>query len=224
VTWRHAARWALEPRPDTVRQLPLGPGRGLRLAANPLASLDQWLGLFESELAPHVRRFCRFGTSCVDVGGYDAYYSLVFAKLCRAPVFTYEPDGEAYERCQINLALNPGPGRWIELRPVSVGAVLGPGTVALDHEFFPFPIGLVKIDVDGAELDVLAGAERVLASQHPSVIVETHAPGLEAACGQALLRAGYAPLVVTPRRLFPQDRRWPTSSSQVHNRWLVAAA
>jgi Methyltransferase FkbM domain len=201
----------------------MGPGRGLRLAANPLASLDQWLGLFESELWPHVRRFCRVGTSCVDVGGYDAYYSLVFAKLCRAPVFAYEPDGVAHERCLRNVVLNPEVGPWIELRRVAVGAVAGPGSVALDDEFFPLPVGIVKIDVDGAEADVLTGAERFLVSQHPNVIVETHAPWLEIACGEALVRAGYAPQVVTPRRLFPQDRRWPTPSSQVHNRWLVAA-
>jgi Methyltransferase FkbM domain len=224
VNWRQAARWALEPRPGAVRRLPLGPGRGLSLAANPRASLDQWLGLFESELAPHVRRFCRLGISCVDVGGYDGYYSLVFAKLCRAPVFTYEPDGDAYERCRRNVALNLEVGRWIELRAVAVGAAPGPGTVALDEEFFPLPVGLVKVDVDGAEADVLAGAERILATQHPNVIVETHAPGLEVACAEALVRAGYAPRVVTSRRLFPQDRRWPTPQSQIHNRWLVAAA
>lgn len=224
MNWRQAARWALEPRPDAVRRLPLGPGRGVRLAANRLAPLDQWLGLFESELAPHVRRFCRPGNSCVDVGGYDAYYSLVFAKLCRAPVFTYEPDPEAYGRCQHNVALNPDVGQWVELRPAAVGAVSGPGTVALDDESFSLPIGLVKIDVHGTEDDVLSGAERLLAGQRPNVIVETHSPGLEAACGEALLRAGYAPRVVTPRRLFAQDRRGPTPSPQVHNRWLVAAA
>jgi len=118
----------------------LGPGRGLRLAWNPVAPLDQWVGLFESELAPYVRRFCRAGTSCVDVGGYDAYYSLVFAKLCRGPVFTYEPDREAYQRCRRNMSLNPEVGRWIELRRVAVGAAPGPGTVALDDELFASPI------------------------------------------------------------------------------------
>jgi FkbM family methyltransferase len=57
---------------------------------------------------------------------------------------------------------------------------------------------LVKIDVEGAELDVLAGMKRLLTSPGPQLIVEWH-PVLQAAAGYApdalprfLLNAGYA--------------------------------
>ena len=50
----------------------------------------------------------------------------------------------------------------------------------------------------------------------PHGIVETHSPELEVGWGEALLRAGYSPNIVTPRRLLPQHR------PRAHNRWLVA--
>jgi FkbM family methyltransferase len=50
-------------------------------------------------------------------------------------------------------------------------------------------IGVVKIDVEGAELDVIAGMARVLAEQRPFVIAEMHDRNEEFA--QALEAAGY---------------------------------
>jgi Methyltransferase FkbM domain len=76
--------------------------------------------------------------------------------------------------------------------------------------------GLLKIDVEGAELEVLHGAVGILHEQRPRLLVETHSPALERACGDLLLGHGYAPRVVTPRRRLAQRR------PREHNRWLVA--
>ncbi len=215
----------LEPRPGATRRLPLGPAAGIRLEADPHVSLDQWVGLFESELAPWVRRFCRTGTRCVDVGAYNAYYALTFAKLARAPVLSYDPDVEALARVRRNLALNPKLATLVELRPVAVGARSGPGVVTLDDELADWADAgatgcLVKVDVEGAEFEVLAGAAHTLARLRPHLIVETHSLELEVACADALLAAGYAPVIVTQRKLLPQDRSWTGGSG--HNRWLIA--
>jgi FkbM family methyltransferase len=51
------------------------------------------------------------------------------------------------------------------------------------------PIQVVKIDVEGAELDVIGGMERVLAEQRPFVIAEMHDRNEEFA--RALAGAGY---------------------------------
>ena len=75
---------------------------------------------------------------------------------------------------------------------------------------------MLKIDVDGAEVSVLAGASRLLVESHPDVIVETHSAELEHVCTRLLIEAEYASRVITPRRIFPQNR--PAE----HNRWLVA--
>ncbi|HTN25470.1 MAG TPA: FkbM family methyltransferase [Solirubrobacteraceae bacterium] len=50
-------------------------------------------------------------------------------------------------------------------------------------------VDVVKIDVEGAELDVVAGMQRVLAGQRPFVIAEMH--GLNAAFCAAMAAAGY---------------------------------
>ena len=224
---RQLARRLLEPRSGSTRRIPLGPARGIRFEADSVLSLDYWLGLYEYELAPWFRRFCRAGTRCVDVGAYNAYYALTLAKLTRAPVLSYEPESDAVARCRRNLAFNPTLAPLIELRALTVGARSAGASVTLDDELLPLarcarpPSWLVKLDVEGAELEVLTGAEQFLERMRPHLIVETHSGELEEACGQTLRAAGYSPRVVTQRRVLRQDRSWPPGVPS-HNRWLVA--
>ncbi len=214
--WRLLVRQLLEPRPGTTRRLPAGPYRGIRIEANPTSSMDMWFGLWESELSPHFRRLCRPGMWCVEVGSLHAVYAMMFAKLCRAPVIAYEPDPDARARCERNLALNPELARWVELRPLAVGAE--EGQVTLDQDLADRRVDLILIDVfPGGEVDVLTGARHLLATQHPHLIVECHSHEFERTCGDLLLRAGYQPLVVTRRRLMPQNIAPLTYVS-----WLVA--
>ncbi len=163
----------------------------------------------------------------MDIGAYNAYYALMFAKLTQECVLSYDPDPDAVARSRRNLALNPTFAPLIELHAVAVGARPGPGAVTLDAELMPRTqhmgpaAWMLKIDVDGGELGVLSGAAGFLALMRPHVIVETHAPELEDACGAVLLEAGYSPRVLTQRKLLPSDRSWPPGTPG-HNRWLVA--
>ena len=50
---------------------------------------------------------------------------------------------------------------------------------------------LIKIDVEGAELDVLKGAESILMECHPLIFLEAHSKALEQACWRELQRLGY---------------------------------
>jgi hypothetical protein len=216
---RQVIRRLVEPAAGTTRRIPAGPALGVTLSAEPAAtaSAEMWIGLYESEIAPYVRQYCRPGITSVDVGANSGYYSLVFAQRCGAPVVAYEPDTAARERLARNLDLNPRTARWIDVRGLVVSDVEGPGSVTLDADLAETaPVGLLKIDVDGAEVNVLAGARRLLADSHPDVILETHSEDLEDTCARMLIEAGYAPRVVTPRRILPQHR--PAE----HNRWLVA--
>ncbi len=201
-------------RPGRVITLPLGLGKGLRLEVVDNGSVHTYAGTAELELAPHVLRAVQPGTVCFDVGGHDAYYALVFARLSGARVVSFEADPQAIARMQRNLARNPGH----DVRVVE--GFVDDGDHALDalapRLGLPLP-GLLKIDVDGGEGAVLRGAAKILRDQRPHVIVETHSEGLERECGDLLLAAGYRVVVVPQRRRLRQNR------PAAHNRWLVAS-
>ena len=59
------------------------------------------------------------------------------------------------------------------------------------------PPNLMKIDVEGAELDVLQGGRDLLATHHPEIFAEIHSPELRAQCEAFLRELGYQISVLT---------------------------
>jgi FkbM family methyltransferase len=53
------------------------------------------------------------------------------------------------------------------------------------------PPDVIKIDVEGAELEVLKGATDTLRTWHPSVLLEAHSAALEDSCTRLLCDLGY---------------------------------
>jgi tRNA G37 N-methylase Trm5 len=213
MTALQAAKRRLAPAPGP-RRLPAGIGRGLVLNVDFADHTRLYLGLYELELNRHLRRLCPPGTTSFDVGGSFGYDALVLAKLTAAAVVTFEADSAAAARLRANLALNPAEDTNIELIEGFVGD--RDAQIRLDdiaaQRFVP---GFLKVDVDGAELDVLRGAERLLHEHGPAVVLETHAEELEESCGALLASAGYRITVVHQRRVLRDHRPIP------HNRWLV---
>lgn len=76
----------------------------------------------------------------------------------------------------------PDSGRWNLVLTVTVDNVANRIGASPD---------VLKIDVEGAELDVLRGAEMVLATKHPQVFLSVHSDELRRSCLDFLGRFGY---------------------------------
>lgn len=206
-------------RPGAVRRIPLGIAAGLRLEVDPSAPVQVYLGTAEVEIAGHIRRLASPGLHALDIGGHNAYYAMVLARLTGETVVSFEFDPEGIQRMRRNLALNPSlePRVRICEAYVSWETNRASGAVTLDdlvaRERLATP-GLLKIDVEGAEAHVLQGATDVLA-RRPHVVIETHGAVAERECAQLLATHGYRPLVVTQRGRL-REHRAPD------NRWLIA--
>ena len=161
------------------------------------------------------------GTVCFDIGAFDGYYALVFARLTgstggrlrqrpglvrtRAPQLRPQPGGRrARGGARVLRRLRANPAQ----NCVALDDVLARGEV-------PVP-GLIKMDVDRAELSALTGAKELLASHRPHLIVEVHSLELERQCAELMIELGYPPRIVTERRWLRENR--PIE----HNRWIVA--
>lgn len=201
-------------------RIPAGLHRGLRVEIERQAPLHTYLGTLEIELARHIRELVRPGMVCLDVGAHDALDALALARLSGARVLAFEFDEARLAAMRRNLALNPRPARNVHVVETYVAfeTVADPPADTLDRlvaKHADTAPGFIKVDVEGAETSVLAGAEAVLATR-PHLIVETHSEDLERDCVAMLRAAGYAPTVLDRRRWLAEHR------GAGGNRWLLA--
>jgi hypothetical protein len=208
----------LLPAGEAFRALPFGVARGVRAEVDLQGPAYLWLGLYEYEIHRHLQRLCPPGSRAVDIGGADGVYAIAFARMSGGACVTFEGDRVAIRRIRRHLEANPPAVRQVTVFPSFVGAVTDADAnlIALDDVDFDEPPSLLKIDVEGAEADVLRGGRRLLARHRPHLVVETHGLAEERACGDLLVGHGYRPTVVPRRRRLREDRPTP------HNRWLVA--
>jgi FkbM family methyltransferase len=159
-------------------------------------------------------RFVRPGATVVDVGANIGYNTLHAARLAGdlGRVVAVEPAPDNLEVLRRNVAA--AGARNVVVVPLAAGSAAGMrelfvrGAKSAVNSFFPLscyaevtailrvpvvrlddlvggPVGVVKIDVEGAELDVLEGMPRILGSRvFAAVIVEWH-PLLQRLAGYA---------------------------------------
>lgn len=180
-----------------------------------------WLGLYEHELAHHVRALCTPGSASFDVGAEGGFYALVFARLGGGRVLAVEANADTCERLRRSVAANPALAPLIEVLNAQVVGRTDAARkqVSLDDLAYGpggFVPDLVKLDVEGKERSTLRGAARLLGERKPHVIVETHSQDLDDTCREILASHGYTVETVEPRRWLPEVRPAPL------NRWVVA--
>jgi hypothetical protein len=224
VIWRVKQRikQTLLPHGLMPRTIRAGLLKGLRMELDFAHHTQRWLGLDERELSRWFRELRAGVVTALDVGAHVGKYTLYFlAKTSARRVFAFEPDRQALAALQRNLALN-GFASDSRLAVVDkyVGSYQSPTFVSLDSyvERVACPC-LVKVDIDGGEVELLRGAQQFLSLPDVRWIIETHAGHYETECARILEARGYRTSIVANawwRCVLPELRPGPP------NRWLIA--
>lgn len=140
-----------------------GPLRGGRAVMNPRNSLRKVFGLYEHELNEWLEPALRLTNRVIDVGANDGYFTFgcaaAFRRLQkRSEIFAFEPDAEHFR--SLSDSLRSQPRGLVEFKLVQslVSASETADSRTLDTIEGDRQNTLIKIDVEGAEEDVLAGA------------------------------------------------------------------
>ena len=208
------------PTDRAPRTIKSGVFRGLRMELDLTSQTQLYLGLFERELHKWINRFSMNIKTVIDIGAGEGEYTLYF--LTKSPaekVLAFEPLTTSRTRLMRNLELNgAAPNSRLVLSSKFVGAMDRDNCQTLDSlSSVISPPCLIKIDVEGGEVDVLRGATTLLSSLQTSWIVETHSRQLEEECITIFSQTGFATTVVPNawwRWVLPEFRPLP------HNRWF----
>lgn len=204
-----------------AQRILFGLNKGLIMSLDLRDDLQRKLGIWEHEISRFFRDRRQSIRSAIDVGASDGFYTLFFLKKTTATrVFAFEPSGDARRLLLLNLKANglEGDPRLVLSSEVVGSSEIGAAKLEAIQGCVVTPC-LVKVDVEGAEAEVLLGSGSLMDMPGLTWVIETHSLELEKEC-QALLRhRGYSATVVRNaswRPLVPELRPIP------HNRWIVA--
>lgn len=201
-----------------------------------LAHNEKWWGEAELRMLPFL---VGRNDVAVDVGAAEGIYSYFLSRYARkCYAFEANPESAAAIRRRLPrvpvraCALSDRQGT-VELRVPVIGGVRysGWGTVQRTNTFSTLPshavsmvrvpsvtldamdlqhVGLIKIDVEGHELEVLAGAAETLGRSEPNLIIEAedrHRPDALRLVCDLLEPFGYRGWFLDQAQLVPLDRR-----------------
>jgi FkbM family methyltransferase len=182
---------------------------------------------YEMDVLMKCREVYLPGTAIIDVGANIGNHAVFFGAVLNAPVYAFEPYVPNHDLLEMNIAANGLDGRVVSAccaigdadgvgsmhpgPPTDVGTArvsFGTGTVqvrSLDSLCISGPIGLLKVDVQGAETAVLRGAAALIGEWLPDIVVEAAETRAFKSVAELLLGLGYVPIgcyATTPTYLF----------------------
>ena len=161
-------------------------------------------GTWEPEVVGVVTEYVKPGMVALDIGAQSGFYALMLSKLVgpKGRVVAFEPLPANFRILEENVALNrvtnietqhqavgersgkgdfevPEPGDSLVAGPMITADPRGTmrvPIVSLDDFLLEHGtrVDFIKIDVEGAEGDILRGARRTLETFHPCMMVELH--------------------------------------------------
>jgi FkbM family methyltransferase len=177
-----------------------------------------WLGTFEADHQGIVRTLVRRGMTAWDVGANAGFYTLAFSRAVgtNGRVFAFEPLAENAGNLLRHVALNSAGnvtvvqaalGDRTGMIGFQAGASNAMGRISDQQLGYLVPVSTVdeflaqrpetrpdfmKIDVEGAEARLLAGASGLLREAPPTILLSLHGQDVGATCVDILTAAGYS--------------------------------
>ena len=200
-----------------------GPVRGIRMELEG-ARLRQLSGRHEPGVQNCIAERLRPGACFIDVGADVGFFSLLAARLAGpgGRVVAIEPVPASADLIKANATLNRFDN--VTIVTAAAGAVNRTGAMVQAHRPVPVltvdglvshlelpPPDMVRIDVEGAEVEVLAGMSNTLWRHHPDILFEIAASDADDAASrytkmsEALTHYGYA--VQRIEDAYPEEER-----------------
>ena len=174
-----------------------------------------WIGTYERDSQRVFVENVREGDTVYDVGANAGFFTLLASKLAgpHAVVYAFEPLPRNVAYLERHVSLNEC--RNVRVLPVAAAAKKGRARFAIAHN--PSQGGIsdhgelevetrslddvvdggappprfMKIDVEGAESEVLTGASRILRESQPTILLSTHGWKQHELCCAMLESEGY---------------------------------
>jgi FkbM family methyltransferase len=175
-----------------------------------------WLGSYEPEWQEVFAKEIRPGATVYDVGANVGFHTLLIADIVgpNGRIFSFEPFPENINYLERHVKINKlnnveivGKAVLDRVGDVSfqVGKTLATGKISADGvlqvpgtdlDSFVYSDGkpapeYIKIDVEGAEGEVLEGADKIIKETQPTIFLETHGKEIHRRCIEILQRHRY---------------------------------
>jgi FkbM family methyltransferase len=191
-----------------------GPLRGQRWIADSSTN-GCWVGTYERESQRVFVEYVRPGDVVLDIGANVGFFTLLAAKLVREGfVYAFEPLPRNLDYLRRHLEMNrvrnaevlplavaasSGTARFNVAESPAMGGLAEGGGLEVATETLDRLVGggrvrrpdFLKIDVEGAEHDVLRGAAAVLREARPTIFLSAHGWKQHELCSALLTEAGY---------------------------------
>jgi hypothetical protein len=168
----------LLPNRPVLLPILLGPFRGAHLHMNPRHSLRKVFGLYEHELNGWLKIVLPRVTRVLDIGANDGYFTFGCAAAFernnkKASILAFEPQQQHVDKLTATIRDRATSSVDIKVHAVEVGSRTTATCLCLNDIASNGEVSLVKIDVEGAEIEVLEGGSTWL-NGNTFFLIEVH--------------------------------------------------